>query len=351
NTIESSLNLFTKTISSKSTKINIMDNLRHLIIIFAISMVTSLTHAQNVGIGTANPGQELDVIGAVRGDTVMANQTITIGDDAALYDVNLPNGFKVSGIGNGGAGAIRLGDDAQIQDVNLPNTLGISGQTVANQGGLLLGDGLLYGLSTNIGVGETNPLFKLDVNGDIRSQTGQYWGEVGGGCIKYMKLQEDGNLVLYFNNGAFGGWASGTNCSDIRLKENIVTMEEVLPNLMSLSTIRYNFKEETGLPEGPQIGLSAQELLKFYPEIVGYLDNIDQYVVHYDKLSPILLKGIQEQQNQIVQLQQEIAALKSEVGELKTQASKTANFEDQLKAITAALESSGIPIDLKTSTK
>ncbi|MFT5070556.1 MAG: hypothetical protein ACI8V8_000517, partial [Chitinophagales bacterium] len=35
-----------------------MDNLRHLIIIFAISMVTSLTHAQNVGIGTANPGQE-----------------------------------------------------------------------------------------------------------------------------------------------------------------------------------------------------------------------------------------------------------------------------------------------------
>ncbi|MFT6014227.1 MAG: hypothetical protein ACI860_001941, partial [Chitinophagales bacterium] len=78
-----------------------MDNLRHLIIIFAISMVTSLTHAQNVGIGTANPGQELDVIGAVRGDTVMANQTITIGDDAALYDVNLPNGFKVSGIGNG----------------------------------------------------------------------------------------------------------------------------------------------------------------------------------------------------------------------------------------------------------
>ena len=73
--------------------------------------------------------------------------------------------------------------------------------------------------------------------------------------------------------------------------------------------------------------------------------------VDYDALAMLNISATQEQQRLIEQLQQENAVLKNQVGVLNAQALKTAELEDQLTAIRAALESNGIPIDVQASTK
>ena len=154
--------------------------------------------------------------------------------------------------------------------------------------------------------GSSNTVSRISNNGNfttsgsVRSNTGQYL--FADGCSNSLDLQSDGNAVIYYGNGGYGGWASGTNCSDIRLKENIEELEYVLPILKELDVIRYNYKVETGLPTGPQIGVNAQQLAKHYPEMVYYNEEKDQYIVYYDKITTLLLKGMQEQQDVIDKL-------------------------------------------------
>jgi len=176
--------------------------------------------------------------------------------------------------------------------------------------------------------GSSNTVSRISNNGNfttsgsVRSNTGRYLFEDG--CSNSLDLQSDGNAVIYYGNGGYGGWASGTNCSDIRLKENIQDLEYVLPILRELDVIRYNYKVETGLPAGPQIGVNAQQLAKHYPEMVYYNEEKDQYIVYYDKITALLLKGMQEQQDVIDKLNvynekilNDFKELKEDIEELK----------------------------------
>lgn len=155
----------------------------------------------------------------------------------------------------------------------------------------------------------------LTTSGNVRANTGKYYFESG--CDNYLALQSDGNAVIYNSGGGFMGWASGTSCSDIRLKENIIPLENVLQNLVKLSTIRYTYKPETNLTQTPQIGVVAQELAENYPEVVRYNKELDQYLVYYDKLSVLLLKGLQEQQQMINEQNEKIAELTRMLLEMK----------------------------------
>lgn len=151
----------------------------------------------------------------------------------------------------------------------------------------------------------------LTTSGNIRASTGKYYFETG--CDNYLALQSDGNAVIYNSGGGFMGWASGTSCSDIRLKENVRPLENVLRNLVDLSAIRYTYKPETGLTQAPQIGVVAQELAEKYPEMVLYNKELDQYLVYYDKLTVLLLKGMQEQQRLIDELKNENIRIQKEM--------------------------------------
>ena len=51
--------------------------------------------------------------------------------------------------------------------------------------------------------------------------------------------------------------------------------------------------------------------MKYFPEFVYHDTKSDRYLVYYDKLTTILLKGIQEQQQMIDALTQDNATLKS----------------------------------------
>ncbi len=179
----------------------------------------------------------------------------------------------------------------------------------------------------SVGIG-INPGQRLDVNGNIRSQTGVFVSGTRGNF--YLSLQSDRNMVLY--DGA-AVWSSGTGVSDIRTKKDIKPLENVLPILKDLSTIRFKYKDELELGNEEHIGVIAQEILKHFPDMVYHDKTSDRYIVHYDKLTTVLLRGLQEQQAQIEQLNSTNGLLRTELSEQSTRFEKLVQDVDMLKQL------------------
>ncbi|MGI5913182.1 MAG: tail fiber domain-containing protein [Bacteroidales bacterium] len=100
--------------------------------------------------------------------------------------------------------------------------------------------------------------------------------------------------------------------SDSRLKTDIVNIENPLDKIMSLNGVSYNWNSEE-FPERhfddrTHIGVIAQNVEKVLPELV-YTDENGYKSVSYEKLTPVLIEAVKEQQS-------EIEALKSENEEL-----------------------------------
>ena len=117
--------------------------------------------------------------------------------------------------------------------------------------------------------------------------------------------------------------------SDARLKKNIQNLSYGLNTIMKLRPVSYQWKDEIQeLPDdrGVMLGFVAQELLKVVPEVVSthhyewtdenktsFVKKENQtYGVHYAELIPVLVKAIQEQQQQIQELKAEVQRLKAE---------------------------------------
>ena len=67
-----------------------------------------------------------------------------------------------------------------------------------------------------------------------------------------------------------------------------------------------------------QVGVSAQEVEKVLPEIVTKAPIDNEYkTIWYQKLTPLLIEGIKEQQTQIEQQQTQIESLQEQINELK----------------------------------
>jgi len=94
--------------------------------------------------------------------------------------------------------------------------------------------------------------------------------------------------------------------SDVRLKENIAVLDDVLPKLIQLDAVTYNWNREAPTILGytdpeRQIGLIAQDVEQVFPELVSE-DHNGYKRIDYEKLTPILLAAIKEQQVQIDEL-------------------------------------------------
>jgi len=104
--------------------------------------------------------------------------------------------------------------------------------------------------------------------------------------------------------------------SDIRLKENIVPIENALDKISKISGNTYDwraeFKDVHGY-EGNDVGVIAQEVEAVLPQLVQDRDN-GYKAVKYDKLVALLIEGIKEQQTQIHSLTLEIEKLKESKG-------------------------------------
>lgn len=122
-----------------------------------------------------------------------------------------------------------------------------------------------------------------------------------------------------------GSWTAGyiliDSTSDVRLKKNIKNTDiSALPIINQMKVRQFDWKE-TGVHQ--QLGLVADELDKFDPLLTvggGYEADGSMYVKQIDRLllTEYAIKGIQEQQDEIVELQKENKELKQKISEIDT---------------------------------
>jgi len=111
--------------------------------------------------------------------------------------------------------------------------------------------------------------------------------------------------------GAGAGSVSYTTSSDKRRKENVEDAPDYLEKIKQIEVKKYNFIGS----KKKEIGMLAQDLYEIIPEPVrvgGDNEHSNPWGIDYGKLTPFLVKAIQEQQTLIEQLQAEVALLKGE---------------------------------------
>ncbi|MBK8956377.1 MAG: tail fiber domain-containing protein [Saprospiraceae bacterium] len=127
---------------------------------------------------------------------------------------------------------------------------------------------------------------------------------------------QNGDLNLYYNGSNLGKFdhTSGayTQLSDMREKENVKSLNTVLPSIMNLEPVSYNYIHDESR-EKENIGLLAQQVYKIFPQAVSKSMNDktgeDIYMLDYSALSVLAIKAIQEQENRIQTLEQKVDQL------------------------------------------
>ncbi len=99
------------------------------------------------------------------------------------------------------------------------------------------------------------------------------------------------------------------NASSKRWKTNVKPIEGALDKVERLKGVYFNWKK-TGKHD---IGMIAEEVGEIIPEVVAYEENgKDAKAMSYDKLVPVLVEAIKEQQQKISALEKAIAKLKKQ---------------------------------------
>lgn len=178
-----------------------------------------------------------------------------------------------------------------------------------------------------VGIGTVSPLRKFEVHDNINSYVTMIKnkeGTIGDGLritLQPTNPTSDNRYVDFLRNGgsAYAGWICGDNSggvlynttSDERLKMNIRDYDGALEALTKVRVRQYEMKSAPGRE---QIGFIAQELLKVFPEAVsgdpGSNIEEEHMGVDYGRITPLLVKAIQEQQEMIEELQTKVAELK-----------------------------------------
>ena len=111
-----------------------------------------------------------------------------------------------------------------------------------------------------------------------------------------LKIFSNGNIQN--TNNSYGA------ISDARLKENIIDATPKLADLMKVKIRNYNLKGESN----KQLGVISQELEEIFPNMIEESTNLGENVkikgVKYSVFVPMLIKAVQEQQEQINELKQ-----------------------------------------------
>lgn len=179
-------------------------------------------------------------------------------------------------------------------------SLNIRGGLHTGEGGIITKGDLAVGeeayVRRRLGVAVLKPTEVLDVNGSARFRSVSTLAPLNSAVPLY--LETDGTLKR-------------GNFSDRRLKENIQPLTAILEKIYNLQSYRYTFKSDPNHQQ--EIGVIAQEIEEFFPELI-FTDAVSGMKgVYYDRLSVILLQAIKEQQDLILDHKYELNELRAEV--------------------------------------
>jgi len=298
-----------------------------------------VTQAGYVGIGTTAPSEQLEVVTASGAGGIM----ITCQPDAHLDSRSLTTGKNFDLIGtymgwdqnaiyiggynswNSGRSANKVFCGGPAADLDLYAKIFFANgdiQLVTNLNYAPTSGGVHNGVPWDAlrDDGANNVLWIVPWNGQYSSvRVGNDGTNIGGPPVNLIDVHGD---VQTQDCGASLNALWG--CSDRRYKKDIVPMKGVLPDLMKLQGVKYNWRKDEFpnmefFNDRRQIGFIAQEMEKIFPEIVN--TNEKGYKsIEYAKLTPVLVEAIKE-------LKTENDSLKIEILNLK------ASYDTRLKAL------------------
>ncbi|WP_413574872.1 tail fiber domain-containing protein [Bdellovibrio sp. HCB290] len=157
-----------------------------------------------------------------------------------------------------------------------------------------------------IGMGNSAPAYKLDVNGDINVANG----------------------FVYRVNGVQICSSTGcTTSSDRNLKENIIPLENSLENILKLEGVAYQYRDKTVYTDKDQIGVIAQDVEKVFPQVVITDKKTGFKAVAYDHLVAPLIEAVKSLYARLVSTEESVANHERRLASLEDQKVDHAEIE------------------------
>ena len=131
---------------------------------------------------------------------------------------------------------------------------------------------------------------------------GSYAGTVGTKRGIWLTNSDESSI-----NGNLTCSGNVTAYSDIKLKENVETLENSLDKVCKLRGVEFDFIDTNK----HTIGVIAQEVEKVLPDIVVTNQETNMKSVAYGNLTAVLIEAVKELKSEVASLKQEIKELKS----------------------------------------
>ena len=230
-----------------------------------------------------------------------ANITTSYWGTTRTFYINDPSGAHYNSYSVNGSGNVNM---------YLPSTMtGFSSITSTTFSGSLSGNASSASTATKLT--NTRTIWGQSFNGTAN---------VSGSLTGVASITASGDIT------AAGAITAKSSSSDIRLKKNI-KQYNALDIIHKLKSVKY-YWNDTAKANSPifndneeHYGLIAQDLL-----INGYSQWVsncfkDYYVIQYERLIPVLWRGIQQVDNEVATLKKKIATLEKELSSVKRQLS------------------------------
>ena len=293
----------------------------------------------NVGIGTTSPAATLQVKTQTNGNLAFQNSTSVTGgvklncfNDAA----NASSPFEIDGsslqfnIGSTEKMRIAANGNVGIGTTSPLTKLTVSGDYITQTDGTRTmylgsdGTGGQFGTSTNHYlrfITNNTERMRIDSSGNMligtttsNGKINIYYSSVFGQLLRYTGSANTVYPIIFEYGGATVGSISHTSSatsfnqsSDYRLKENIIYEWDAISKVKNLKPAQFNFKINTDETVEGFIAHEAQSVVPY--AVVGEKDGEQLQGMDYGKLTPILVKAIQEQQDIIDDLKSRIETL------------------------------------------
>ena len=261
-----------------------------------------------LGIGTTSPSQLLEISGSSDPRIRINNSSTALSAGTSIGGIEYQTN-DASGEGTGVGASIEAIAEGSFgyrqQGVLLAFKTRNGGESATNTERMrITQQGNLLKNTTYDGFGAAQVIYATGTNPQATNLT--LWSG-GGSGIKFVQFVNSSGVQcgsITQNGTSAVTYGSG---SDYRLKENVKSLENGLSKVQKLNPVQFDWKESGETNEG-FIAHEVQEICK--EAVSGQKDGEEMQGVDYGRITPLLVKAIQEQQEQIEALQSEINTLK-----------------------------------------